>query len=117
MTKLLAQIKNPVLGPELNALQESPNSGEEFLARILPNAVALLLIVGGVTFFAMLVIGAVQWITSGGDKANLEAARGRISSALIGVIVLFSTFAIIKLIEGFFGVEILNIDLGPLKIN
>lgn len=105
-------IKNPVLSPKLQNL-----SGEGFFQLLLPNIVALVLIGGSVVFFAMLVIGAIQWITSGGDKANLEGARGRISSALIGIVVLFSTFAIIRLVEGFFGIDILKIDLGPLQIN
>lgn len=117
MNNQIAQIKNPVLGPTLNSLQNSSNSGEGFLRLLLPNLIALMFVVGGVVTFAMIIFGAIQWITSAGDKTSLEAARGRISSALIGVVVLFSAFAIIKLIEGFFGVQILLINLGPLTIN
>lgn len=64
----------------------------------------------------MLLLGAITWIGSGGDKAAIEGARGRITQALIGIVVLFSVFAIIKLIEGLFGIKILTLDIGPLII-
>ncbi len=106
-------IKNPVLSPSIQNL-----SGIQFFQKLLPNAVGLVLVFGALAFFVMLITGAIQWITSGGDKANLEAARGRISSALVGLLVLFATFAIIKLIEDFFGgLNIIQVDLGPLQLN
>ncbi|MBL7036901.1 hypothetical protein ISR94_03660, partial [Candidatus Microgenomates bacterium] len=46
----------------------------------------------------------------------IEGARGRITSALVGVVILFSTFALIKIVETFFGIDILTIDIGPLVI-
>ena len=64
----------------------------------------------------MMLIGGIQWISSGGDEQGLEAARGKISNALIGMVILFATFAIISLIQTFFGIQILTIDIGPLVI-
>lgn len=88
----------------------------EFLKVILPNAVGLCFVIASVIFLFMIITGAIQWISSGGDKQGLESARGKISNAIIGIVILFSTFAIIKVIEGFFGVNILTIDIGPLVI-
>lgn len=104
-------IRNPLLSDEVQSL-----SGIEYIQRMVPNLVGIAFIVGALTFFAMFIFGAIAWIGSGGDKANLESARGRIMNALIGLVVLFATFAIIKLIEEFFGVNILELDLGPLTI-
>ena len=61
-------------------------------------------------------IGGIQWMTAGGDKAAIEQARGKVTNALVGLVILFSTFAIILAIETFFGVDILTIDIGVLKI-
>lgn len=105
-------IRNPLLAPELQGV-----TGEGYFSLIMPKIVGLVFLFGSLTFFFMLIIGAIAWISAGGDKANLENARGRISSALIGLVVLFATFAIIKLIEQFFHVDILFIDLGPLTIS
>lgn len=83
---------------------------------ILPNFIGLLLVFGAVAFFFMLLWGAVSYILSGGDKAHIESAKARITSALVGLILMLSTFAIVKLIEAFFGIDILSIDIGPLVI-
>jgi hypothetical protein len=105
-----SSIGNPALGGLGN------NTGVSFFQKLIPSLIGLGFAAGMLLFFFMLLIGAIQWISSGGDKGNVEAARGRISNALIGIIVLFSIFAIIKLVEAFFGVNILTLDIGPLKI-
>ncbi|SRR5260221_9925444 len=105
-----AGINNPALG-SLNM-----NNGVSFFQKLIPSVIGLLFVGGSILFFFMLLIGAIQWISSGGDKGAVEAARGRLTQALIGIVVLFSAFAIIKLIEGFFGINILSIDIGPLTI-
>ena len=87
-------------------------SGVEFLNKLLPNMVGLAFVIGIVIFVFVLIFGAVQWITSGGDKAGLESARSKIVNALIGIVLLFATFVILKIIESFFGINILTIDLG-----
>jgi len=105
------QITNPVLGPGLRGL-----TGSEFFSTFIPRAVGLIFVVGGILFFFMFVVGAIQWITSGGDKTALEGARGKITNALIGIILLLVSFAIIRLIQTFFGVDILELDILRLKI-
>lgn len=113
MKNLLAQesITNPALGP---GLQEK--TGTEFLQIILPNMIGLSFVIGVVIFLFVVVIGAIQWIASGGDKAAIESAKGKITNAIVGVIVLFSLFAVFIFIENFFGINILSIDIGALEI-
>lgn len=73
--------------------------------------IRLLLVIAALVFFIMLVIGGIQWIMSGGDKAASENARKRITSALVGLAIVFSAWAIATLIKTLFGVEILNVNL------
>ncbi len=113
--KTSGEIGNPALGPTLQNFAKS-EGGSQFFATILPNVVTLSFIIASIIFFFMIVTGAIGWISSGGDKTALESARGKISSAIIGIVILFATFAIIKVIEGFFAIKILTIDIGPLKI-
>jgi hypothetical protein len=55
-----------------------------------------------VFFFALILIliylvyGGIQWITSEGDRAGTEAARGKITGALIGMIIVAISFAIYR---------------------
>lgn len=108
-------ITNPALGETLQSalLADSPIS---FFSKILSNLITLGFIIGSIIFFVMLILGGIQWISSGGDKQGLEAARGRISNALIGIVILFSAFAVFTLLETFFGIKILTLDIGALVI-
>ena len=107
-----AVFKNPFLN-------ESPLegiTGLNFIQKFLPAAVGLIFVVGFIFFLFMMLIGAIGWISSGGDKTAIEAARGKITNAILGTVILISVFALIKLIEYFFGINILTIDIGPLII-
>ncbi len=106
--------KGGITNPALGSL--GVNTGVSFFQKLIPSLVGLAFVVGIIIFFFMLLISAIQWISSGGDKANVEAARGRLTQALIGIVVLFSVFAIIMFIERFFGISILALDIGPLII-
>lgn len=109
-------INNPIMGDSMQSLVASSGDGATFFALLLPKLIGLALVVGVVIFLFMLIFGAIQWITSGGDKASLEGARSKISSAIVGLVILFSTFAILALIEKFFDISILTLDIGPLVI-
>jgi len=62
-----------------------------------------------VFFFALILVliylvwGGIQWITSGGDKAGTEAARGKITGAIVGIIIVAVSFAIYQLLVTFVG--------------
>ena len=77
-------------------------------------AVNLILIIGTAASFFFLLWGAVQWIFSGGDKEGLEKARKKITTALIGLAILFSTFALGFLINAVFNVDIFNLCIPSL---
>jgi hypothetical protein len=69
------------------------------------------LVVAAVVFFFILVIGGIRWIASGGDKAATEGARNQITAALIGLVIVFAAWAIVQLIQVFFGVNIFSLSL------
>ena len=107
----LAQIVNPALDEPLRG-----KTGIDFFQSLLPALVGLGFVVGTIIFFFIFMIGAIQWIASGGDKAAVEQARGKLTNALIGIFILFALFALIKIVEDFFGTDILTLDIGILKI-
>ena len=108
-------ITNPTLGTPLQTILEN-EGGIGFFQRLIPNMVGLSLVIGVIIFFFIMTIGAIQWITSGGDKAAVEAAKGKLTNAFIGIFLLLILFAILKFVGDFVGVEILTLDIGPLKI-
>lgn len=102
-------ISNPVLG-SLGKL-----SGSEFFQKAIPAAVGVGFVVGALIFLFMLIWGAIEWISSGGDKQHLESARGRITNALVGIVVLFASYAILVVIGNFFHIDILNLKIPGLS--
>lgn len=71
-------------------------------------SVAVILIVSALAAFIYLVQGGLRWITSGGDKAGIDAARNQIQAALLGLFIVFAAWAIMLIVQQFFGVQILG---------
>lgn len=121
MNNLLAQvggktITNPVLGPNWQNLVSAPTGGSSFISLLIPKLITMLLVAGVIIFFFIFIWGGIQWITAGGDKNAVGDARGRLSNALVGLLIMFSAFAVIMLIETFFGITLLTLDIGALVI-
>lgn len=70
-----------------------PNVGALFTAII-----NIALAAGGLIFFAMLVWGGIRYMLSRGDDKLIVEARQTITNAMIGLLIIITSFAIIKLI-------------------
>jgi hypothetical protein len=78
---------------------------------IVSGLISFIMIIAALVFFFMLILGGIQWMLSGGVKAGAEAARGIITAALIGLVIVFSAWAIVQLINAVFGVNILSLNM------
>ena len=85
--------------------------GDLTLGGIVSGLIRLVLVVAALVFFFILVIGGIRWIASGGDKAQTEAARSQITAALVGLVIVFAAWAIVQLINTFFGINIFELSL------
>lgn len=72
------------------------------------------LVIAAIIFFFILVVGGIKWIASGGDKGATEGARNQITAALVGLVIVFAAWAIVQLIETFFGVNIFELKIPEL---
>lgn len=93
---------------DLGAPKGFENLGKITITTIISGAIRLVLILASLVFFFMLVWGGIQWMLSGGDKNAAEAARSKITNALIGLVIVFSAWAIMALIKNLFGVDIMG---------
>lgn len=107
---VLARIQNPVL-PEIIGDTEAGATG---LSSILSVVVTFLLIVGVLISFFWFFSGALHWISAGEDKNALGAARQKVQQALIGLVVLFCLFAIMKIVSALFGIDLVNLKVPSL---
>lgn len=78
------------------------------LPGIISTLIKLVLVVAALIAFFYLVWGGIKWITSGGDKDQTAKAQGTITAALVGLVIVFAAWAIIKLLEQFFDIQILS---------
>lgn len=83
------------------------------LTSLISGLVRLAIIVAAIVFFFWLVLGGIRWIMSGGDKAKTEEARSQITAALVGLVIVFSAWAIAQLINTLFGFNILELKVTP----
>ena len=105
MKDLLAQkIENPV-GPKFE-------SGTSFFQSFIPALIGTGFVLGVLFFFFYMMIGAIQLITSGGDKTALEGARGKITSAIVGVVLLLSVLHFLRLLKTFSVLTYSHLTLG-----
>lgn len=102
MEKVFAQT-----APEIN-INQPPNVKIGELGSLISALVGALLIVAALLAFFFLILGGIQWITSGGDKAGMEAARNKITHAIVGLIIVGAAWAIMLLIQNFLGITIIG---------
>ena len=67
---------------------------------------SFVMLIAAILVLFYLIWGAFEWITSAGDKGKLEKARQRISSAVLGIIVLGSVVAIFMIVQQFLGITV-----------
>lgn len=66
-------------------------------------------VIAGITFVFLIIFGGIQMI-SGAGKSPQEIARGReiMLAALVGFIIIFAAYWIVRIVEATFGVNILG---------
>jgi hypothetical protein len=69
------------------------------------NVVVFFIVIAVVVALIYLLYGGIKWITSKGDKAEVEAARNHIMAAIIGLIVVILAVFIMTIILAAFGIS------------
>lgn len=83
---------------------------------LINRVINLVFIIAAALTFFYLIFGAISWITSGGDKGKVEAARNKITAAVIGLLILAATWGIFTLlVQLFFNKNVTDIELPILK--
>src|SRR3990172_343812 len=70
--------------------------------------VSTLFIIAIVVALFYLIFGGFKWLTSGGDKGAVQAAREHIIAAIIGLVIIFLSYFILNILLQFF----LGVNLG-----
>jgi magnesium-transporting ATPase (P-type) len=101
-------------GVSISPAQPGTNGGvgsSTPLNSIINNIIVIIFSVAILLVLFFLILGAFNWITSGGDKEKIKSARGTIIHALVGLAILALAFVIIT-VAG----SLLNINFGNLTL-
>jgi len=88
-----------------------PSAGIKDIGKLLSSSIQVAMIIAAILTFVYLVWGGIQWILSGGDKTQTQAARDRITMALIGLGIVAAAWALMKVIGFFFGVDVFQFKI------
>ena len=100
-----------IYNPALNAGLGNKN----LLSQFLTNFWSLAITIGSIALLFMLILGGIKYIMSQGDKQRVEESKDQILHAVLGFLILMAIYAIIKVLETFFGMSILNPNLPVAK--
>lgn len=110
---------NPSLNPcdnNTNDVLKAACAGQNLsLGSVLGFIITIAFIIAVLVSLLFLVWGGIKWISSGGDKAGVEAARSQIIAAIIGLIIVFLAFFILNLVLGLFGLDLFHLKLPTLN--
>ncbi len=90
-------IVNPVIG-NLGVNDASASSGGKFVQYTV-YLWRTSITIGSLAVIAYFLLGAFGWITSGGDKTKVENASNKITNAIIGLVLLVSSFVLLSFLS------------------
>ena len=93
------------IGEEASKLIKVHNIGN-FISKGVSGAI----LGAGLLVLVYLIWGGVELIISTGDKAKIESAQGRITAALIGLVIVAAAWVVWKVVLYFLGVG--RVDVG-----
>jgi len=79
--------------------------GIEDINKLVNDLIKFVFGLAAVLTFAFLIWGGIEWITSGGDKQKYEAARNRITAALVGLAIVAAAWALMNIAAKLLGIS------------
>lgn len=92
LESILRFFSTPVFAQEPPRLEVLGEAVDKILGYIFPAGVLIAVI--------MVIVGGYMWIVSGGDPARKQQAQGTLTWAVIGLVLLFLIYGILKAIIG-----------------
>jgi len=69
--------------------------------------------VGIALSIVFLIIGGIKYMTAGGDETKIAEARGQVTNAIIGFVVVIIAFSMKAIIKSLIGVDVTSLPVLP----
>lgn len=83
-------------------------STDKLFGTFLSTIISTVTIFGSLAFVVFFTMGALKWITAGGDKGKVGEAQSEMTQGAIGLIALVASYFIIGIVGNVLGLNILN---------
>lgn len=103
---MIKELALSIGGQNVTAPGEVPTGGQDTLQKIIQLGITISMLAVIILASFVIIMGGIQWTTSGGDKQKIHQARLRITFAIVGLIVALLALFVINLIFGFMGVKL-----------
>ncbi|MGB9911499.1 MAG: hypothetical protein ACPLKP_02735 [Microgenomates group bacterium] len=109
----------PGLGPwSFLAEEKSIIISARVFTDIISRIIGVMTIIAGIWFIFQFIIGAYSFMTAAGDQQKTANATKKITSALIGLLIIVFAYAVMSLLSSLLGFEFLEVQwliplLGP----
>lgn len=88
----------------------SAGAGVSTLTSVISMAIGVMTIIAIIWFIFTLVTGAISIIGAGGDKQALESAKKKITTGIVGLVIVIAAVFIVSLIGSIFKIDFLNLS-------
>lgn len=109
MKNSLAQVGVPIdPGVRINGIGPFGNPGgdeDTLFAELISTIIGIMTLVAFIWFVFLLITGAIAIMTSGGDKVKAEDARKRLTTGVIGLVVVIAAIFIMDIIATLLGIQ------------
>ena len=96
-------------GPWGNLGSQGIDEATNALAGIMSRGLGIATIIAGIWFIVLFILGGYDYMTAGGDQQKITSATKKITSALIGLIIVVAAYAIMSLLGELLGFKFLNL--------
>lgn len=91
------------IAPVATTVTPFPNLGS-----LIASTIQVAMLIAGLIVLFIIILGGIQYVTSGGDKEAAASAKNKITAALVGLLIIVSAYAIAAIVEKVFGIRIIS---------
>jgi hypothetical protein len=100
-------MKNNLLAAISNVALTNPNSQSDptYVTTVFQGVFNIFIIIGVIYFIWHFIFAGYHFISAQGDEKQYQQAKNEITYALIGLVIIFFVFAILKIIGSILGIQ------------
>ncbi len=81
---------------------------KDLTGKFFSSLITTLTIVGSLAFVVYFSLGALTWITAGGDKTKIGSAQSQMTQGVVGLIAMVASYFVIGIVGAVLGLDLLN---------